>query len=110
MAYLLSSVPITLCMLQRKVGDWKKTDVSKWLATLGMSKYEECFKTMSGKARMTVPVPAVSVINKCAHLGGDLQRLLQLSAADVYRFAENKHDADRLLESIQSLRDTGVCS
>ncbi len=37
-----------------------------------------------------------------------LQRLLQLSAADVYRFAASKQDADTLLESIQSLRETGV--
>lgn len=34
--------------------------------------------------------------------------MLQLSAADVYRFADNKQDADVLLESIQSLRETGV--
>lgn len=39
-----------------------------------------------------------------------LQRLLQLSAADIYRFAENKQDADLLLEAIQSLRETGVGS
>lgn len=37
-----------------------------------------------------------------------MQRVLQLSAADVYRFADNKQDADTLLESIQSLRETGV--
>ena len=37
-----------------------------------------------------------------------LQRLLQLSAADVYRFAVSKQDADTLLESIQALRETGV--
>ena len=37
-----------------------------------------------------------------------VQRVLQLSAADVYRFAENKQDADVLLESVQSLRETGV--
>lgn len=39
-----------------------------------------------------------------------LQRLVQLSAADIYRFADNKQDADLLLESIQSLRETGVNS
>ena len=37
-----------------------------------------------------------------------LQRLLQLSAADVYRFADSKQDADTLLESIRLLRETGV--
>ena len=37
-----------------------------------------------------------------------IQRLLQLSAADVYRFADSKQDADTLLESIRSLRETGV--
>lgn len=71
-------------MPKRKVEDWKKSDVNKWLAVLQMSKYEESFKTVSGK------------------------RVLQLSAADVYRFADNKQDADTLLESIQSLRETGM--
>lgn len=37
-----------------------------------------------------------------------VQRLLQLSAADVFRFAHNKQDADTFLESIRSLRETGV--
>lgn len=71
-------------MPKRKVEDWKKGDVNKWLAVLQLSKYEESFKTISGK------------------------RLLQLSAADVYRFAASKQDADTLLESIQSLRETGM--
>ncbi|KAL0023967.1 hypothetical protein WJX77_004039 [Trebouxia sp. C0004] len=71
-------------MPKRKVEDWKKGDVNKWLAVLQLSKYEDSFKTVSGK------------------------RLLQLSAADVYRFAANKQDADTLLESIQSLRETGL--
>ncbi|KAL3156386.1 hypothetical protein ABBQ38_000700 [Trebouxia sp. C0009 RCD-2024] len=37
-----------------------------------------------------------------------VQRLLQLSAADVFRFAHNKQDADTFLESIRSLRETGT--
>ncbi|DBA71896.1 TPA: hypothetical protein ACH3X2_010942 [Trebouxia sp. C0005] len=71
-------------MPKRKVEDWKKGDVNKWLAVLQLSKYEDSFKTVSGK------------------------RLLQLSAADVYRFAASKQDADTLLESIRSLRETGM--
>ncbi|KAL3132079.1 hypothetical protein ABBQ32_008689 [Trebouxia sp. C0010 RCD-2024] len=69
---------------KRKVEDWKKADISKWLALLQLTQYEDSFKSMSGK------------------------RLLQLSAADIYRFADNKPDADTLLESIRSLRETGT--
>lgn len=39
------------CLVQRKVEDWKKTDISKWLAVLDMTKYENSFKTVSGKVR-----------------------------------------------------------
>jgi len=90
------------------VDEWKKSDVHKWLAVLQMSKYEESFKTVSGKASIDClsavyqgPVAPLTALSM-------LQRLLQLSAADVYRFAGNKQDADTLLESIQSLRETGV--
>ena len=46
---------MTYC-LQRKVEDWKKSDVYKWLAVLQMSKYEESFKTVSGKASYMLAV------------------------------------------------------
>ena len=36
-------------LLQRKVEDWKKSDVGKWLDTMQMKKYEDAFKTVSGK-------------------------------------------------------------
>ena len=95
--------------LQRKIEDWKKSDVYKWLSVLQMSKYEEAFKSVSGKAcRQTPDTSQLQCESKSKSLLFCLQRVLQLSAADVYRFAENKQDADVLLESIQSLRETGV--
>ena len=43
-------VCFSICDMQRKVEDWKKGDVYKWLGVLQMSKYEDAFKTISGKA------------------------------------------------------------
>ena len=37
--------------MQRKVEDWKKADISKWLALLQLTQYEDSFKSMSGKVR-----------------------------------------------------------
>ena len=37
-----------------------------------------------------------------------MQRLLQLTAADLYMMVETKADADTLLEAIQELRENGV--
>ena len=42
------------CLVQRKVEDWKKTDISKWLAVLDMTKYENSFKSVSGKVRENI--------------------------------------------------------
>ena len=39
------------CLVQRKVEDWKKNDISMWLAVLDMTKYENSFKNVSGKVR-----------------------------------------------------------
>ena len=95
--------------LQRKIEDWKKSDVYKWLSVLELSKYEEAFKNISGKASWQgCHITKASRQKHALSLVFCLQRVLQLSAADVYRFAENKQDADVLLESIQSLRETGV--
>ena len=112
----------TCRVMQRKVEDWKKSDVYKWLSVLEMSKYEDAFKNISGKARQNrtsthcctatkrsriyVVALKLGMLNSAQPVC--LQRVLQLSAADVYRFAENKQDADVLLESVQSLRETGV--
>lgn len=38
-----------------------------------------------------------------------LQRLMQLSAADVHQLAASKLDADLLLDAIQELREQKVC-
>ena len=38
-----------------------------------------------------------------------VQRLLQLSAADVHQLTASKLDADLLLDAIQELRDHKVC-
>lgn len=46
---MTSRISSQFCMLQRKVEDWKKGDVSKWLDALQMSKYDDAFKTVSGK-------------------------------------------------------------
>lgn len=91
--------------MQRKVEDWKKSDINKWLTVLHLSKYEECFNAVSGKVRHQALTS--HVVNR-DHLGLCVQRLLQLSAADIYRFADCKQDADSLLDSLRSLRETGV--
>ena len=39
-----------LTRLQKKVTDWKSSDMNKWLSFIGQSKYEEAFKSISSKA------------------------------------------------------------
>ena len=144
-----------LTRLQKKVADWKSSDMTKWLSYIGQSKYEEAFKSMSPKAssmnscsgqprfqhhpclpmqRLTQTLLYASEQNKllqhslqwaldrqpepsslvCLRLQQTavlplfMQRLLQLTAADLYMMVETKADADTLLEAIQELRENGV--
>ncbi|KAK9820323.1 hypothetical protein WJX72_008971 [[Myrmecia] bisecta] len=66
---------------KKKVEVWTREEVHRWLAAIGMTKYEEQFKAVSGK------------------------RLLQLSAADLYTLVATKLEADLFLDAIQELRD-----
>lgn len=71
--------------LQRKVEDWKKTDINKWLAVLQLTKYEEACKSMSGKVRKAkitdrfVVSSAGLIVNACAEAASTLRsRCLQI--------------------------------
>ena len=65
--------------MQKPPEQWTREHVVRWLKYLGMDKYEDGFRPISGK------------------------RLLQLTSADLCQLTDSKLDADLLMDAIEEL-------
>lgn len=52
---------------QKPVQDWAREDVFKWLAYLGMTKYEDSFRAITGKVRLLFILQAVVSPASCVY-------------------------------------------